>query len=191
LPIVSTTGREISEVRERAGGLRVTKKIDRSCGERRRCTFAATGPCEQQTTDPLVWQDYVGFPEAPSAAVTRSALASALRGLALGTASLSTGELDNTCSEGLATPIRHETCDSVEGRAALSAPVGSAGESPIPAPRRARKAAERPDERRERMRGPRGLGISLLRGARPRPGLRRPGNIREESKRSGGDRHAA
>jgi len=47
----------------------VTKKIDRSCGEKRSCTFAATGPGEQQTTDPLVWQENVGFPEALGAAV--------------------------------------------------------------------------------------------------------------------------
>ena len=47
LPIAST-GREFGEVREREGSRGVTKKIDRSSGEKRSCTFAATGPANSK-----------------------------------------------------------------------------------------------------------------------------------------------
>jgi hypothetical protein len=80
---------------------------------------------------------------------------------------LSTGELDKACSEGLAAPIRHETCDSLEAGGAL-APVGLPGESPMPAPRR-RTAAARPTSGASACENPMGSPYSFRAGRDPAP----------------------
>jgi hypothetical protein len=70
--------------------------------------------------------------------------------------------------------IRHETCDSVEVRAALSASVSSAGEAPIPAPRSPQGRGETRRAARAHARS-RGLDFTSRGGETPPPGLRRQG----------------
>ena len=158
--------------------------------KKRRRTSAATGPFEQQTTGPPVWQEIVGFSEELGPAIARSPHPSAFHVSPRKTASCPQGGLDKACSGGLATPIRHETCNSLEAGGRISAcrrirRIAHAG-SP---------SATRP--RRDPTSGASACATSWARdctscGAGPRgPVLGDRGTFGRKSKRSVGDRHAA
>jgi hypothetical protein len=157
------------------GGLGVTKKIDRSHGEKRRPHSLRRAPFEQQTTGPPVWQEIVGFSEELGPAIARSAHPSVFRVSPRKAAPCPQASLTRHAVRGslrqsgmkLAIRLRlgaHWRLSAYRENRPCRLPAAER-------PRRDRRAA------RAHAKTPWARHIHFARGETPRPGLRRPGTF--------------